>query len=110
MRVGLRTESGFDLLELDETATSLVRNQSQVRLSFTNENWNLEQFVKEEDAVTGIGTLLVSKGDCLLPTGDRQSARTVGKLLAAAANAVKTKIVVIDGTTYTARLLPVQLL
>ena len=110
MKVAIRTVGGFDLIDIPETNTSMVRDQGQVRLTWNNENGQLEQLVKSEAAVTGIGSLLVSKGNCLLPTGDRQSNRTVAKLLAPPEQAVKTKQVVIDGTTYTAMLLPVQLL
>ena len=110
MKVAIRTVDGFDLIDLIETGTSMVRDPGQVRLTWTNESSQLEQLVKTEAAVTGIGSLLVSKGNCLLPTGDRQSSRTVAKLLAGPEQAVRTKEVVIDGTTFTARLLPVQLL
>ena len=81
-----------------------------VRLSFKDENNKLIQLIKTSVMTSGIGTLLVSKGDCLLPTGDKQNSRTFAKLLALPSSATETKQVVIDGKTFTARLLPVQIL
>jgi hypothetical protein len=110
MRIAVRVGNTFDILNEPETSASLVRNSTQVRLSWNNANGQLEQLVKESPISSSIGSLLVSKGSCLLATGDKQSSRTVAKLLADPVVATKTKQVVIDGITYTARLLPVQLL
>ena len=112
MRVALKTTSTtFDVLGLEETNTSLVRNANHVRISFLNEEGKLEQFIKDDTATTEIGSLLVSRDEYLLPTDDRQaSTKTVAKLLAPMNQAIQTKQVTIDGTVYTARLLPVQIL
>ena len=110
MLIAQITQNGFDILDVAETNTSIVRNPSLVRLSYNDASGRLIQLVKNHQAVTDIGTLLVSHGDCLLPTGDKQSSRTAGKLLAPFASAVETKNVTIGGRSYTASLLPVQLL
>jgi hypothetical protein len=108
MQVAKRIAGGFDLLGTDsETNTSLVRNKDLVRIS-----WNscgLVQLVKNEAATAEIGTLLVAQGEFLMPTGDRQSTRTVGRLLAPKEAAAETKTVTLsDGSTRTAYLLPIQ--
>lgn len=105
------TPSTFDVLGLEETSSSLVRNTDNVRISFLNEEGKLEQFIKNDVSTTDIGSLLVSRDKYLLPTGDRRpSTKTVAKLLAPMAEAIQVKQVTIDGTVYTARLLPVQVL
>ena len=77
MEVAKRVAGGFDILSVDtETNTSLVRNKDQVRISWSNSG--LVQLVKNEVATADIGTLLVAHGEILMPTGDRQSTRTVG--------------------------------
>ena len=110
MEVAKRVAGGFDILSVDtETNTSLVRNKDQVRISWSNSG--LVQLVKNEVATADIGTLLVAHGEILMPTGDRQSTRTVGRLLAEKSQAVETKEVQLsDGSTRTAYLLPVQVL
>jgi len=110
MLVAELTQSGFDILDLLETDTSIIRQSNLVRLSWKDENNNLIQLVKDTVASPDIGTLLVSHGNCLLPTGDRQSSRTVGKLLAPVTASTQQKNVTIGGTNYTAHLLPVQII
>ena len=106
MRVCQRSENGFDLINSEtETNTSLVRNSNLVRISY-NEGNGLIQLVKNDVATASIGKLLVADGDCLRPTGDKQSSRTVAKLLATQEQAVETKVVL----GRTAYLLPIQLL
>ena len=109
MLVARRVAGGFDILDMEETNTSLVRNKNQVQISWSSSG--LIQLVKNETATTDIGTLLVAHGDVLAPTGDRQSTRTVARLLAPKEQAVETKQVQLpDGSTKTAYLLPVQLI
>ena len=110
MEVAKRVAGGFDLLSIDtETNTSLVRDKDKVRISWTG--GGLIQLVKNEPATADIGTLLVAHGEILMPTGDRQSTRTVGRLLAPKEAAMETKEVQLpDGSTKTAYLLPVQVL
>ena len=110
MQVAERTVTGFDILGFEETETSMIRNETLVRLSWKNEENQLVQLVKAVPMEPTIGTLLISRGNCLLPTGDRRSTRTVAKLLAAPDAATQEKSVTIGGTTYIAKLLPVQLL
>ena len=110
MQVAKRIANGFDLLDTEnESNTSLVRNKTQVRISWNSSG--LIQLVKNEAATAEIGTLLVAHGEFLAPTGDRQSTRTVGRLLAPKEAAAETKEVQLpDGSTKTAYLLPVQIL
>ena len=110
MLIAQITNTGFDILDVAETNTSIIRNQNMVRLSYSDENGQLVQLVKADVASTDIGTLLVSEGNCLLPTGDKQSKRTCAKLLAPLASAIETKQVTIGAKQYTAHLLPIQLL
>ena len=110
MRLVQRIGDGFDLIGLPETQTSLVRNNERVRLSWVNGEGQLEQLEKLSGASCSIGSLLISKGDCLQPTGDNQSSRSVAKLLANPDQALREKTVTINGIVYTAKLLPVQLL
>ena len=109
MRVAKRVGAGFDLLDSEtETNTSLVRNSNLVRISYTE--GGLVQLVKNDVATASIGTLLVSHGEHLVPTGDRQSGRTVARLLAPKESAAETKQVQLNGSTATAYLLPIQVL
>lgn len=107
MLVAQITPTGFDILDVADTNTSIVRGPNVVRLSYSA-NGQLIQLVKNDQATTDIGTLLVAHGHCLMPTGDKQSHRTVAKLLAS--NATETKQVSIDGRQFTASLLPCQLI
>ena len=110
MYVAQLTANGFDILNVAETDTSIVRQSNFVRLSWKDEENRLVQLVKNLQATAAIGTLLVARGSYLLPTGDTQSNVTVAKLLAPMSAATDTKQVTIDGVTYTAKLLPVQIL
>ena len=104
------TNNGFDLLNSEtESNTSLVRNTSQVRITYSDNG--LIQLIKNDVATSGIGTLLVSNGNVLQPTGDAKTKITVAKLLAPFSEATETKQVELaNGSTTTAYLLPVQLL
>ena len=109
MLVAQITNDGFDILDVVETNTSIIRRPDLVRLSYTDNLGQLVQLVKTDQASTDIGTLLVSHGNCLLPTGDKQSNRTVAKLLAPLASAIETKQVTVGSKQFTAHLLPIQL-
>ena len=109
MKVAKRIAGGFDLLDTEtESNTSLVRNSNQVRISYTDSGFI--QLVKNDVATASIGTLLVAHGEYLVPTGDRQSTRTVARLLATKDKAIDTKEVTINGVTSMVYLLPIQLL
>ena len=101
----LTTGNSFDLLNSEtETNTSLIRNTNQVRITY-NDN-KMVQFIKDEIATTGPGTLLIANGGILIPTGDSLSSRSVAKLLAAPDAETESKTV--DGRVV--HLLPVQIL
>ena len=108
--IRINGDGTFDLLTSDtETNTSLIRNSTQIRLSY-NDN-GIIQLIKNNAATSDIGTLLVSNGNVLQPTGDKQSKKTAAKLLAEFSMATETKTVTLaNGTTTTAYLLPVQVL
>ena len=103
--------NSFDILDLEETQSSLYRSPSMVRLSYKNENNQLIQYTKVSDLhVPRKGDLLTTFHGLLLPTRDRPNIRTVAKLLADGANAVETKTITIGVTTYTLKLLPVEII
>ena len=82
-----------------------------VRLSYKDEENRLIQYTKVSDVhVPRKGDLLTTFQGLLLPTRDRPSTRTVAKLLADGADAVETKTVTIGVTTYTLKLLPVEII
>ena len=110
MLVAQVTNDGFDILNVAETNTSIVRQQNLVRLSWKDEENRLIQLVKNAPASVQIGTLLVARGNALVPTGDSHNNRTVAKLLAPYSSSTETKQVTIGGVTYTAHLLPVQIM
>ena len=98
--------NSFDLLNSEtETNTSLIRNTNQVRITY-NDN-KMVQFIKDEIATTGPGTLLIANGGILIPTGDSLNSRSVAKLLAAPDAETQTKTLE-DGRVV--HLLPVQIL
>ena len=110
MRLAQRIGGTFDLISLPETNTNLVRNANEVRLSWVDDQGRFLQLVKTTPATSRIGSSLVSFGSYLKPTGDQISNRTVAKLLAGPSHAIKSKQIEIDGTIYTAHLLPVQIM
>jgi len=110
MLVAQLTSGGFDILNMDETNTSIVRQSDMVRLSWKDEENRLIQLVKTAQASASIGTLLVARGNALVPTGDSHSSRTVAKLLAPISASSETKQITIQGVVYTAHLLPVQVI
>ena len=72
----------FDIHDIVETNTSLVRNKTTVRFSYKDENNKLISYVKSTDAhVAGPGDLLVVRDSVLMPVLDRKSKLTVAKLL-----------------------------
>ena len=104
------SQNGFDILGREESNTSIVRNANMVRISWVDDQGRLVQLVKNTLANANRGTLLVAEGNFLKPTGDSLRATTVGVLLADNTVPCKTKSVTINGKTYTAKLLPVQLI
>ena len=109
-RVCLKNANGFDLLNSEtETNTSLIRNSSKVQISWSDVN-GLTQLKKQIPAITTIGTLLVTEGQYLKPTGDTRSKRTIAKLISLPTAQTETKQITINGIQETAYLLPVQLL
>ena len=98
--------NSFDLLNSEtETNTSLIRNTNQVRISYNDGGF--VQFIKDESASASIGTLLIAKGNILVPTGDAMSKKSFGKLLALPDDETETKILP-DGRVV--HLLPIQIL
>ena len=103
--------NSFDILDLEETQSSLYRSPTMVRLSYKDEENRLIQYTKISEAnVPKRGDLLTTFHGLLLPTRDRLNTRTVAKLLANAEDAVETKAVTIGVTTCTAKLLPVEII
>ena len=107
----LVNHNSFDILDLEETQSSLYRSPTIVRLSYKDEENRLIQYTKvSEPHVPRKGDLLTTFHGLLLPTRDRPNTRTVAKLLANGEDAVETKAVTIGVTTYTAKLLPVEII
>ena len=102
MLVAQKTNTGFDIINRDDINTSIVRNANQVRLSW-NEGGALWQLRKDIPATMAVGCPLVTRGNCFVPTGDIGIAKLISL------DVVKTKQVTINGQTYTARLMAVQL-
>ena len=106
MRVCRRDGGAFDLIGTEgETSTALVRDSGKVRITY-NLNNTLTQLVKNDAAVTAIGTYLVADGATLRPTGDKRSSRTVARLLALPVAGTETKTLENGKLAY---LLPVQI-
>ena len=101
----------FDILDIEETDTSLVRNPDMIRFTYKHDG-KLIQYVKTVDTpvVPLAGSLLVSKHGVLVSTYDRKNNRTVAKLLANISQAHRSKSVTIGHLTKTAHLLPVELI
>ena len=105
MRLARLTPTGFDLVDLPDTNTSLVRTKDMVRLSYI-QNGTLIQLVKNESASLKIGSSLTSSHSCLVGSSNTP----IAKLLATPDQALRIKTVTIDGVERTASLLPVQIL
>ena len=102
---GILQNNNFDILGIEETQTSLVRNRDQVRLSYVH-NGKLIKFQKtNQQHHPTSGSSLVVKDGALLATNDRQGKHIVGKLLSDPLETTTTKIV--NGVRY--YLLPVQM-
>ena len=102
--------NSFDILDIEETDASLVRKKDEVRLTF-KEDGKLVKYVKLSEKQPAAGDhLVVTHHGVLLPTGDRNSKRAVAKLLSNISNSTVTKTIVHNNISYTAHLLPVQLL
>ena len=107
----LISHNSFDILDLEETQSSLYRSPTMVRLSYKDEENRLIQYVKTSPAqVMQRGDLLVAYDNVLMPTADRKSRVTVAKLLADGDNATETKNIQIGFTNHTAKLLPVEII
>ena len=107
----LLSHNSFDILDLDETQSSLYRSPDLVRLSFKDENNNLVQYTKTSATRTPTkGDLLVVFNNVFMPTGDRRSNRTAAKLLANSDQSTQSKQITIGFTTYTLKLLPIALI
>ena len=103
MYVAKRTsETTFDVLGIAETNTSIYRNKSIVRISWVNQNGELERYEKSTPMSLSRGSYLRLKGDHLSGTGDKR--KCVAVLLVPFETAAQTKT--IDGKT--AKLLPVS--
>ena len=102
------TDTAFDVLNLNETMSSITRTPSLVRLTYKDENQKLITFEKLNNAVTAPGTYLVAKHGALLPTQDKH--RSVAKLLAHPSTAVESKTMKIGLINKTLHLLPVQII
>ena len=101
----------FDIHDIAETDTSLTRGPLTVRFSYKHDG-KLIQYVKTLPAphLCQAGSLLVAKHGVLVSTNDRQSQRTVAKLLADISQAQESKQVQVGLLQKTAYLLPVQML
>ena len=104
MLVAQKTDNGFDILNRNDTNTSILRDASHVRISWT-ENGVLYQLRKNTPVTLGVGTLLTTRGNCFVPTGDAHVA--TAKLVST--QVVRQKQVTVNGQTYTANLMSVQL-
>ena len=102
MLVAQKTESGFDIVDRDDINTSIVRNASMVRISWS-EGGALYQLRKNTPANISIGCNLITKGNYFMPTGDAGIAKLISL------DVIKSKQVVINGVTYTANLMACQL-
>lgn len=103
MNIAKRTsETNFDVLEMGETQTSIYRTPTLVRISWVNENGQLQKYEKSNPMSLSRGSLLRSSGNHLSGTGDER--KKVAVLLVPFSTDAQTKI--IDGKT--AKLLPVS--
>ena len=108
---GKLIDNGFDILDIEETDTSLVRGPQMVRLSYKHDG-KLIQYVKNlnQPVITNSGSLLVANHGVLVGTKDRLNHRTVAKLLADISQAQDQKQIPVGLVNKTAYLLPVQIL
>lgn len=105
------TNNSFDIHEIEDTETSIVRGPSTVRLSYKHDG-KLIQYVKQLDnpVIPQPGSLLVAKHGVLVATKDRMNHRTVAKLLADISQAQDQKSVQVGLINKKAYLLPVQIM
>ena len=103
--------NSFDILYTDETDTSLVRKNNEVRLTY-KQGGKLIRFVKLTAAKSPVAGdfLVAAHNGVLMSTGDRNSKRVVAKLLANPEQSTETKTVMYNNVAHTVRLLPVQIL
>lgn len=100
----------FDVIDQEETLSSITRTPTVVRLSYRDEQNRLIVFEKLRSVAASTGSLLVAKDGALIPTNDRRGPRTVAKLLADPSSAVETKTQTVGLFEKTLHLLPVQIL
>ena len=100
----------FDIIDQEETLSSVTRTPALVRLSYRDEQNRLITFEKLRTVAASSGSLLVAKDGALIPTNDRRGPRTVAKLLADPNSAVETKTQMVGLVEKTLHLLPVQIL
>ena len=104
MLIAKRVGTNFDVLGVEETSASILRNKDSIQLSWINEAGQLERYRKISPMTLTSGSLLRLSGSCLMATGDKSSA--VAMLLGDVNESAQTKV--IDGKT--AYLLPVLVL
>ena len=105
MQIAQKTsETTFDVIGIQETQASVVRNKTLIRLSFVNEHGQLERYTKSTTQTLNKGSLLTSSDSHLKGTGDRKNATAI--LLVPFDTDAETKL--IDGKV--AKYLPVSLL
>ena len=103
--LGKLQNNSFDILGIEETQTSLVRNRDQVRLSYAHAG-KIIKFQKTNQSHTPQpGPFVVVKDGALLATHDRHGKHIVGKLLNWIPDTVTSKTV--QGVKY--YLIPVQI-
>ena len=100
----------FDIIDQEETMSSITRTPFSVRLSYRDENNKLITFEKNIHATAHAGSLLVAKHGALMPTNDRRGPRTIAKLLANPNTAVESKTQTVGFINKTLYLLPVQII
>ena len=108
---GKLLDDNFDILGIDESDTSLVRNPVSISLTYKHDG-KLIQFVKVLDTPSQVqaGSLLVAKHGVLIGTKDRKHKSTVAKLLANISESHQQKYISVGFSTKTAHLLPVELI
>ena len=107
---GILANGTFDIIDQEETMSSITRNPTTVRLSYRDEQNRLIVFEKNGTVAATTGSLLVAKDGALMPTKDRRGPRTVAKLLADPSSAIETKTQMVGLINKTLHLLPVQIL
>lgn len=101
MIIAKRTGTNFDVLGIEETASSISRNKDAIQISWVNESGQLERYKKTTPQTLTLGSHLCLSQSYLKGTGDKNSA--VAILLSDFNSNAETKI--INGKT--AYLLPI---